>query len=141
MKASVILCDAAQAADGKLYILGGGWALTGPDPANFAVALDVKAPWSDAHARHTWRLDLIDADGNVADLGDGPVTLGGEFRVSPVIDSQPGMTLSWIFAVNFAAVPLAPGTQYQWSLWIDDEHGEDWYADFWTRPERQAQTG
>ena len=28
----MLLCDAAQVADGKLYVLGGGWSMTGPDP-------------------------------------------------------------------------------------------------------------
>ena len=26
----MLLCDSAQVADGKLFVLGGGWSLTGP---------------------------------------------------------------------------------------------------------------
>ena len=37
----MLLCDAAQVADGKLYILGGGWSMTGPDPVPSAVALKI----------------------------------------------------------------------------------------------------
>jgi hypothetical protein len=32
VKVTMLLADAAQAVDGKLYILGGGWTITGPDP-------------------------------------------------------------------------------------------------------------
>ena len=35
----MILADSAQVADGKLYILGGGWSITGPDPTPSAVAI------------------------------------------------------------------------------------------------------
>ena len=31
----MMLCDAAQVSDGKLYVLGGGWSMTGPDPVPF----------------------------------------------------------------------------------------------------------
>ena len=31
MKILLMLCDAAQAVDGKLYVLGGGWSIT-PTP-------------------------------------------------------------------------------------------------------------
>ena len=34
----MLLCDAAQVSDGKLFILGGGWSMTGPDPVPSAVA-------------------------------------------------------------------------------------------------------
>ena len=36
MKATLLLADAAQAAEGKLYVLGGGWSVTGPGPAPMA---------------------------------------------------------------------------------------------------------
>jgi len=142
MKASVLLCDAAQAVDGKLYILGGGIALVG-SPSSFAVAITAKVPWSGAHEQHTWKLDLVDADGDVVDLGGGPISIGGEFRVAPSIDAQPGMTLSWPFAVNFAMVPLAAGSQYQFNLTIDNVTDEGWCVDFWTRSASasQAQAG
>ena len=32
MKVTMLLADSAQAIEGKLYILGGGWSITGPDP-------------------------------------------------------------------------------------------------------------
>ena len=35
----MLLCDGAQVADGKLFVLGGGWSLTGPDPMPSAIAM------------------------------------------------------------------------------------------------------
>ena len=39
MKVTILLADAAQAAEGKLYVLGGGWSITGPDPSPMALAI------------------------------------------------------------------------------------------------------
>ena len=39
----MLLCDAAQAVEGKLYILGGGWNTIGPDPAPTAIAMYTNA--------------------------------------------------------------------------------------------------
>ena len=32
MKVTILLADAAQAVEGKLFVLGGGWSVTGPEP-------------------------------------------------------------------------------------------------------------
>ncbi len=45
VKVTMLLCDAAQVSDGKLYILGGGWSMTGPDPVPSAVALKIDVYW------------------------------------------------------------------------------------------------
>jgi hypothetical protein len=63
IKVSMMLADAAQATEGKLYILGGGWSQTGPAPTPFAIALDVKVPWHLANQNHTFRFELVDGNG------------------------------------------------------------------------------
>ena len=42
MNVTMLLADSAQVADGKLYVLGGGWSLTGPDPTPSAVAIKLE---------------------------------------------------------------------------------------------------
>ena len=41
MKVTMMLADSAQVAGGKLYILGGGWSITGPMPCPSAIAVIV----------------------------------------------------------------------------------------------------
>ena len=48
----MLLCDAAQVSDGKLFILGGGWSMTGPDPVPSAVALKIDVDWHEAGRSH-----------------------------------------------------------------------------------------
>ena len=71
---TLLLCDAAQVADGKLYILGGGWSLIGPDPTPSAVAMKVDVDWTEVDRLHHWELFLVDEDGQpiVAQTPDGP---------------------------------------------------------------------
>ncbi len=59
----MMLCDSAQVADGKLYVLGGGWSMTGPDPVPSAIALKIDVGWHEAEEAHHWELYLEDADG------------------------------------------------------------------------------
>jgi hypothetical protein len=63
MKASIMLADHAQAVGNKLFICGGGWSLTGPDPTPGALAVDLKIPWDRRAEEHTIRFDLFDSDG------------------------------------------------------------------------------
>ncbi len=68
IRVSMMLADAAQVADGKLSVLGGGWSQTGPAPTPFAIAMDVKVPWRMANAKHQFRLELVDSSGRTVSL-------------------------------------------------------------------------
>ena len=95
MKVTMMLADAAQAVEGKLYILGGGWSLTGPAPSPSAIALYIQVPWDRTNVEHSFRLDLVDSDGNAVELeteadADEPVTFEGSFEVGRPLRSQTG---------------------------------------------------
>ena len=62
MMVTTMLCDAARAVDDELSVLGGGWSVTGPNPAPSAIALRLKVPWDEANTPHAMRLELIDSD-------------------------------------------------------------------------------
>jgi len=59
-----MLADSAQEVGGKLYILGGGWSITGPDPVPMAIALKLEVPWDRTNEQHSLLLELVDEDGN-----------------------------------------------------------------------------
>ena len=60
----MMLADAAQEVGGKLYILGGGWSVTGPMPTPMAIALKIEVPWDRTNEKHELLLELLDEDGN-----------------------------------------------------------------------------
>jgi hypothetical protein len=109
----MLLCDAAQVADGKLFVLGGGWSITGAQMGPSAIALKLEVPWDQTDVAHHWELYLVDADGR-------PVTI------------QTGAPLDVPIAVNLPPLPVQGGERYEWRLTIDGESDEDWTVAFST---------
>jgi hypothetical protein len=139
VKVTLMLADHARAVGGKLYISGGGWSVTGPEPMPFGIAIDVKVPWHAIDIEHELRLELIDADGQPveAETPDGPrpIFFEAEFQVSPSPGVKPGTPIDFPFAINLPPEPaIAPGGRYEWRLSIDGETREDWHLAFSTRP-------
>lgn len=135
-----MLADHAQVVDGKFFICGGGWSMTGPEPMPFAIIADIKVPWHGIGTNHKLRLELLDGDGQPVEVEtlDGteqPLVVEGEFQVAPVPGIKAGTTLAFPFAVNFGPQPaITPGGVYEWRLSIDGEAHEDWRVTFTTRP-------
>jgi hypothetical protein len=143
VKVTMLLCDAAQVADGKLYVLGGGWSLTGPEPMPSAIALKVDVGWHEAETPHHWELYLEDADGQpvMVDTPEGaqPVEVRGELQVARPTTVPPGTPVDVSLVVNLGPLPLSPGNRFTWRLAIDGESREDWSLGFTTRPAMDAE--
>ena len=134
----MLLCDAAQAVGNKLYILGGGWSVTGPDPVPSALALYIKVPWDEANLRQRLRIELLDADGHPVSAagpsGDAPIQIETEFEVGRPAGLTPGTPIDVALAVTLGALPIPPGGRYEWRLTVNGEAHEGWSAAFSTRP-------
>jgi len=138
VKATMMLADAAQAVDGKLYILGGGWSITGPAPHPSAIAVLIQVPWDRTNVEHHFRLELVDSDGDAvvldADVNDPqPVVIEGSFEVGRPPGIRPGTPIDVPLAINVGPLPLSSGGRYEWRLSIDEESQEDWRLAFSTR--------
>ena len=137
----MLLADAAQAVDNKLYVLGGGWSVTGPAPTPSALALYIKVPWDQANVKHRLELELIDADGRavtgIGPEGEQPIAVASEFEVGRPAGLTPGTPIDVALAINIGPLPLAPGARYEWRLQVDGESREGWYCAFSTRPATQ----
>lgn len=130
----MMLADAAQEVNGKLYVLGGGWSVTGPVLPPMALALKLDVPWSAANQQHEFLLVLVDADGHpvrVDGLGE-EMRAGGTFEVGRPPGLPAGTDIDFAFAVTVPSLPLHAG-RYAWQLWIDGETREDWQRPFQVR--------
>ena len=135
----MLLADAAQEVGGKLYILGGGWSITGPTPTPMAIALKLEVPWDRTNEHHTLLLELVDEDGTPVLVADEhgeqvPLQVSGEFEAGRPPGIKPGTPIDSALAVNFGPLQLEGGRRYQWRLSIDGESDEDWTLGFSTRP-------
>jgi hypothetical protein len=140
VKVTMLLADAAQAIAGKLYILGGGWNVTGPVPVPSAIALYIEVPWDQANQRHRIQLALLTSDGQPvrvaqpADQAPQPLQVEGEFEVGRPPGMTPGSPISAALAITIGPVPLPPASRFVWRLSIDGRSNEDWQLAFSTRP-------
>jgi hypothetical protein len=141
VKVTMLLADSAQVAGGKLFILGGGWSVIGPDPAPTAIAIKIEVPWDQANRRHRLTLSLLDADGRVATTQPEPggqlqplAVLDGEFEVGRPVGLLPGTPIDAPVALSIPPLPLNPGSRYAWKLEIDGHSNDDWHVSFTTRP-------
>ena len=139
MKVTMLLADAAQAIAGKLYILGGGWSVTGPKPTASAIALKLEVPWDEANRPHALLLELLNADGRavmVASPPDGeprPVQIRGEVEVGRPPGLTPGTALDAVLAINLTSAPALPAGRYVWRLSINGQSSDDWQLAFTVR--------
>jgi hypothetical protein len=145
MRVTMLLADAAQAIDGKLYILGGGWSVIGPMPSPSAIALKIDVPWDQANKKHKWDLSLLDGDGQPVLVstpqGEQPIQISGEFEVGRPPGVTPGVALDTTMAINLGPLPLQPASRFVWRLSIDGASKEDWQVAFSTRPGQTPTSG
>lgn len=136
-RVTLLLCDYAAVADGKLYLSGAGWSVTGPGPVTSAIALLIQVPWHRANDRIQFSLRLLREDGQPVTqpgpLGDVPIEVTGEFEVGRPAGLKPGTPLDVPLAINIPPLALTPGSRYSWELSIDGATREDWHLSFTTR--------
>lgn len=128
----MLLADSVQAVGGKLYILGGGWSITGPTAAS-GLAMHIEVPWDQANLRHPWKLELLDADGNPVLVQERPVAFQGEIEVGRPPGLKPGTPIGVPIAINIGPLPLEPGSRFEWRLSIDGNTDDNWRVTFSTR--------
>jgi len=142
MNVTMLLADSAQVADGKLYILGGGWSVTGPEPVPSAVAIKVAVDWHEFNSPHHWELILENADGKLVQFetpeGTQTIEVRGDFSTSTPDDVPQGTPVDVPIAVNFGPIPLAPASRFTWRLVIDGESLPGASVSFTTRPRVEA---
>lgn len=128
LRVNMLLCDAAQANGGKLYVLGGGLSVIGPKPQPLALAIQVTVPWDRANISHQWKLDLVDEDGRQAMIGEKPVSVSGRFEAGRPAGLRAGTPLGVALAINLTALRLKAGVGYSFVFGIDGESRPEWRA-------------
>jgi len=136
VNATLMLCDAAQVSEGKLYILGGGWSVTGPGLSPMAIALKLDVSWNEAPNPHHWELFLQDHEGNPVTVetpeGAQPIEVRGDFQIGTPQGVPLGSDIPVNLAINLGPLPLPPGGRFRWVLTVDGEAEDDWSTTFST---------
>jgi hypothetical protein len=133
VKVTLMLADAAQVAEGRLFILGGGLVEVGPGPQPMAIAMLLDVPWDRANISHDWKLELVDQDGTPVLYDEQPVLVGGQFEAGRPAGWAPGTPITVPMAINFSALPIEPGVRYVWRLAVNDTGEPEWTLPFRVR--------
>jgi hypothetical protein len=103
----LILADRAEAVNGKLYLMGGGWDVLAPPslagPANFSVALGILVPWLATNMDHHCAIRLEDADGKLL------LEMRVDFRTGRPSSMEHGAAQRVMIALPVSAVFPAAG--------------------------------
>jgi hypothetical protein len=134
----MLLCDHVAVAEGKLYINGGGWVMTGPAPSPLGIAVFMEVPWHLTNRRIDFRLRLLHEDGDPVTQpagagGSAPVEVGAELEVGRPPGVPEGTALPVPIPINLPPLSLTPGQGFYWEAEINDETREDWRLSFRTR--------
>lgn len=121
VEATAILCDAAQAAEGKLYVMGGGWTrLAAQTPAPIALAILIHVPYDMTNKSLKIKAALLDDDGNQVEIEGNPVQGLGEFELGRPPGTKQGEQLTMPIVMNFQGLALDQGG-YVFECSIQDE--------------------
>ena len=105
----LLLADHAEAVNGKLYLMGGGWDRRAVgdfrQPQAFSVSLGVLIPWSQTNRHIPLAMALTDADGQ---------SIAPPFQTTVVVgrpaNATPGQKLRYMLSINFQMVLPRAGT-------------------------------
>ena len=122
MDVTLLLCDFAEAVNGKLYVMGGGWnVLFAPgQPVTMSVAAVIAVPWDQTNRKHELALELLTEDGESVAMEDETIAVTGEFELGRPPGIKPGSSLNAPFVWTFAGLVLESGG-YEWKVSIDGE--------------------
>jgi hypothetical protein len=118
MKTTMLLADSAEAVNGKLYVLGGGWSVQStPGVVRMALAIKIDVPWTEANRQIPIHARLLSEDGVHVSVDERPVEVLGEIEVGRPPGVKPGSELDATLAINLTLSLGAGG--YRWELDVD----------------------
>lgn len=116
----MVLGDHADAANGKLYINGGGWnMLIANMPASMALGIIVSVPWDQTNVKHPITVELIDEDGGRVSVNGQEIAQSGRFEAGRPAGVPPGSAIDLPLAMTFLPFPL-PAGGYSFVVSIDE---------------------
>jgi len=123
MRATALLCDHVEVADGKLFINGGGWDQIPAGGLPTGLALLVHVPWDETNQKKNLVVELIDEDGSPVlqqgPAGGEPVRLEIGFEVGRPPGTSRGSEFVMPLAMNFPPLLLAQNSSFVWQVQVN----------------------
>jgi hypothetical protein len=136
IEVEAFLADSVVAAEGKLYVQGGGWNIINTQVLphrlpRLGIAVTIKVPYTATNELHKFDVRLLDIDGREISLGEAPPgvstpdgkvrRIGGQFTVGRPPTALPGDEQILAMAVNLDGLLFEKQGVYALVLSVDDE--------------------
>ena len=142
VRVTMLLCDHAAVAEGKLYVAGGGWTRIEPTPTPFGIAVLIEVPWTHTDRPLSFALSLVGEDGHGVLIEEAQAKRGmridGQVQVARPAGVRPGTAIPVPLAFSIPGMPLPAGQRLVWELSIGGETHEDWRLAFDVRDPQAA---
>ena len=126
LEVTLVLCEAAQIAEGKLSILGGGWTrISANTPGQQALGVIAKVPREMVSRRIGIELRLLDFDCRPLALRGRPVAGRAQIELARPAGSTPGDPVPVPLAFQFNDLAFKPGG-YVWECRVDGDLKASW---------------
>jgi hypothetical protein len=142
LRADLVLADSVAAAEGKLYIQGGGWNfLAAPSfpfrQSRLGIGLIMHVPYTATSEQHDWRLRIQDGDGTPIPLADAPpgvqpdtpegkiTQVAGRFALGRPPLLPQGAEQIVCFAMNIDGISIPQPGEYSAIVTVDGSDQED----------------
>jgi hypothetical protein len=134
-EADLLIAQSTQDGEGGVSALGMGWQVRDPDPIPWAVLVILRASRDLIGSEHVANIALEREDGQPIDEALKEL-LSIELQFTPEGRTEDGLISSVVkgFGFNLLPIPLEPGVEYCFRLWVDGETRDHWTASFRTTP-------
>lgn len=135
IEADLIIAQSVEGAQGRVSALGMGWQVRTPEPTPWAILLILRASRDLIGTEHVAHISLEREDGSPVDDGLAEL-LSIELQFTPEGRTEDGLISPVVrgFGFNLLPIPLEPGVEYRFRLWVDGETHDHWIASFRTTP-------
>src|SRR5690349_16142371 len=120
MQGTVILCDWAEAVQGKLYMQGAGWTrIMANQSVSFALGTIIRVPYTETNASRHAVVALVDEDGKPFPE-DNPAKFEFDFEVGRPPGMKAGQEQNLCFAAKINGIKFPPAG-YAIELRVDEK--------------------
>ena len=133
IEADILLAQGAYDSGGGVSALAVGWQIRPPEPGPWALVLVLRFPRDQIGTEHQLRVTLETEGGAPVEIDGEQVAVQNAVSVEGRADLDSPIVHS--LGLSLLPLPLPPGQEFRFRLWVDGETRDHWIAHFRTTGE------
>jgi hypothetical protein len=135
IEANLLTAQSVLETDAGISALGIGWQVRPPEPIPWAIFVVFRSTRDLIETQHSATVRLEYEGGEAVDEGLSNL-LDFDINLEPEGLTDAGLVSPVVrgFGANLLPIPLEPGAEFRFRLWVDGETRDHWVAPFRTTP-------